>query len=142
MRRKASLRRAGERILRGMRETYRRRLDGIAPRFASSPARKPGPTVTMQVRFDFWACQRPLTHTWGSGQVFERLSRNFGTPDVAFGKTDGIPEGVRSIDRKNGYEWAKLPFEDNKFDFGYWDPPSGGDSAKRVPVDSPPPPER
>ena len=79
---------------------------------------KPG-----KITFDFWACQRPLTKTWGSGQVFKRLSDAFGTPDVAFGKTDNIPDKIFSVDRKNGYEWAKLPFKDNQFEFGYWDPP-------------------
>src|SRR3990167_4256458 len=73
--------------------------------------------------FDFWACQRPLTHRWGSGQVFERLSKRFGRPDLAFGKTDGIPEGTLAIDRNTGYEWVSLPFKDNEFAFGYWDPP-------------------
>lgn len=79
--------------------------------------------MTSSIRFDFWACQRPLTHKWGSGQVFERISRSFGTPDVAFGKTDGIPEGITAIDHNNGFEWAHLPFKDNQFEFGYWDPP-------------------
>jgi hypothetical protein len=73
--------------------------------------------------FDFWACQRPLTHKWGSGQVFARIVNRFGTPDVAFGKTDNIPEGVFYIDKSNGYDWNKLSFEDNHFNFGYWDPP-------------------
>ena len=27
--------------------------------------------------FDFWACQRPLTKHWGSGQVLERLEKQF-----------------------------------------------------------------
>ncbi len=76
-----------------------------------------------RIVFDFWACQRPLTRTWGSGQVFDRLCETFGKPDVAFGKTDGIPNGVFSVDKKNGYEWASLPFADNQFTFGYWDPP-------------------
>jgi len=72
--------------------------------------------------FDFWACQRPLTKKWGSGQVFERITRQFGKPDVAFGKTDGIPDGVFYVDKTNGYDWIKLPFKDNHFEFGYWDP--------------------
>jgi len=76
-----------------------------------------------KIRFDFWACQRPLTHKWGSGQVFERIVKAFGSPDVAFGKTDGIPEGIFYIDKIGGYDWIKLPFDDNKFGFGYWDPP-------------------
>jgi len=75
------------------------------------------------IKFDFWACQRPLTKTWGSGQVFERLSSMFGKPDVAFGKTDGIPEGIAAIDHNTGYEWRNLPFKRNHFVFGYWDPP-------------------
>jgi hypothetical protein len=75
------------------------------------------------VLFDFWACQRPLTHRWGSGQVFERISRSLGFPDVAFGKTDGIPDSIFYVDKSNGYDWAKLPFKDNQFTFGYWDPP-------------------
>ena len=75
------------------------------------------------ISFGFWACQRPLTHKWGSGQVFDRISRELGIPDVAFGKTDGIPSGVQYIDFENSYDWTSLPFEDNHFDFGYWDPP-------------------
>jgi hypothetical protein len=35
-------------------------------------------------------------------------------PDVAFGKTDGIPDHVLAIDCNNGYEWADLPFDDNQ----------------------------
>ena len=64
-----------------------------------------------------------MTKTWGSGKVWERLCENVSTPDVAFGKTDGIPDGVQAIDQKNGYQWNDLPFEDNQFKFGYWDPP-------------------
>ncbi len=82
-----------------------------------------GGATANAVRFDFWACQRPLTHTWGSGQVFDRISRSLGTPDAAFGKTDGIPETTSFFDLKNGYDWKALPFEDNHFAFGYWDPP-------------------
>jgi len=75
------------------------------------------------IKFDFWACQRPLTRKWGSGQVFERISRSFGKPDVAFGKTDNIPDDVEYVDKSNGYSWLLLPFKDNHFNFGYWDPP-------------------
>jgi len=77
----------------------------------------------MSVNFDFWACPRPLTSGWGSGQIFERIEAMLGRPDVAFGKTDGIPDGIFAVDKNNGYEWADLPFGDNKFEFGYWDPP-------------------
>lgn len=73
--------------------------------------------------YGFWAIPWPMTKTWGSGAVWERICQNFGSPDVAFGKTDGIPEGILAIDRNNGHEWAHLPFEDRQFVFGYWDPP-------------------
>lgn len=79
--------------------------------------------VINNIKYGFWACQRPLTHKWGSGQVFFRLKDLFGSPDVAFGKTDNIPDDVFFIDKTNGYDWLKLPFEDNKFNFGFWDPP-------------------
>ena len=74
--------------------------------------------------FDFWACQRPLTKRWGSGQVFGRIEKNLGRIDAAFGKTDGIPEGIMAIDLNTGYDWKDLKeFSDNHFNFGYWDPP-------------------
>ena len=79
--------------------------------------------------FDFWACQRPLTHHWGSGQVFDRIVKQFGSPDVAFGKQDQIPEGIITIDNDGKVnptitaDWKSLPFPDNHFKFGYWDPP-------------------
>lgn len=79
--------------------------------------------VMSDITFDFWACQRPLTKKWGSGQVFNRITKVFGQPDCAFGKTDNIPEGTFAVDLNNGYDWKKLPFKDNKFEFGYWDPP-------------------
>ena len=75
------------------------------------------------IKFDFWACQRPLTKKWGSGQVFNRITKTFGKPDVAFGKTDNIPEDVFAVDKNTGYDWIKLPFENSQFTFGYWDPP-------------------
>lgn len=73
--------------------------------------------------FDFWPLPRPMTKTWGSGLVFQKIIKIFGTPDCAFGKTDNIPDSVFSVDLENGYNWIELPFKDNKFDFGYWDPP-------------------
>ena len=77
----------------------------------------------IMIKFDFWACQRPLTKKWGSGQVFNRISSTFGIPDCAFGKTDNIPDGIAFVDKSNGYEWSDLEFPDNHFEFGYWDPP-------------------
>lgn len=76
------------------------------------------------VEFGFWALPRPLTEGWGSGDVWRRMCAEIGdTPDVSFGKTDQIPGGILAVDHKTGYEWAALPFEDNQFKFGYWDPP-------------------
>jgi hypothetical protein len=75
------------------------------------------------VEFKFWACQRPLTKKWGSGQVWSRICKEIAIPDVAFGKTDNIPDGVTAIDLNTGYNWIKLPFKKNHFGFGYWDPP-------------------
>ena len=75
------------------------------------------------VYFDYWAIPRPMTKTWGSGKIWIRICENIGTPDIAFGKTDGIPNDIAYVDKTNGYEWNNLPFKDNKFDFGYWDTP-------------------
>ena len=76
------------------------------------------------VEFGFWALPRPLTSTWGSGDVWKRMCLELGeTPDVAFGRTDQIPGSITAVDRKTGHEWSSLPFKDNEFAFGYWDPP-------------------
>jgi hypothetical protein len=72
----------------------------------------------------FWAIPRPFTKTWGSGKVWDRICLNFGTPDVAFGKTDGIPDGIDFYDKNNGFDWKSMPsLLSNQYDFGYWDPP-------------------
>ena len=84
---------------------------------------KKKPLGKSEIKFDFWACQRPLTKKWGSGQVFNRIEKEIGKIDVAFGKTDNIPDEVKAIDLNTGYNWNKLPFKDNEFEFGYWDPP-------------------
>ncbi len=76
-----------------------------------------------KVKYDFWPIGRPYTKKWGSGSLFDRISRSFERPDVAFGKTDGIPDDLFYVDRSNGYEWSKLPFANNQFKFGYFDPP-------------------
>lgn len=64
-----------------------------------------------------------MTAGWGSGEVWQRIGESLGVPDVAFGKTDGIPDGVLAIDADGGHEWKDLPFGDDQFAFGYWDPP-------------------
>lgn len=74
--------------------------------------------------FGFWALERPMTATWGSGDVWKRMCAELKeTPDVAFGRTDQIPGRIKAVDRKTGFEWNKLPFKKNEFAFGYWDPP-------------------
>lgn len=83
------------------------------------PAQDPG-----QVTFGYWALTRPRTTKWGSGEIFQRIEAQFGHIQIAFGATDGIPEGVTIVDKKNGHDWRSLPFiADSIYDFGYWDPP-------------------
>jgi|TARA_R110000765_G_scaffold67462_3_gene130332 hypothetical protein len=55
--------------------------------------------------------------------MWDRIVETFGTPDASFGSTDGIPEGPVHVDLNTGYNWLDLPFEDDQFEFGYWDPP-------------------
>jgi len=70
-----------------------------------------------------------MTQKWGSGNVLDRICKRLGKPDIAFGKTDGIPEGVETVDHnqevKPTYceDWINLRFANNTFKFGYWDPP-------------------
>ena len=67
----------------------------------------------------------------GSGQVWDRICRIFGTPDAAFGKTDGIPEGIAYYDLSNGYDWKRLLLPDDYHLFGFWDPPYFNDDHTR-----------
>lgn len=75
------------------------------------------------VQFWFWALPRPLTSGWGSGDIWQRISQEFGKPDAAFGVRDNVPADIMGVDLTTGYDWNKLPFADNHFAFGYWDPP-------------------
>lgn len=80
------------------------------------------------VTFDYWACRRPMTRHWGSGDVLGRMIAKFGKPDVCFGKQDQVSDflsvDIDPIHRPSVLaDWNKLPFADNQFDFGYWDPP-------------------
>lgn len=87
-----------------------------------------GVFVPGDVSFGFWACRRPTTQRWGSGQVLDRIRHWLGHPDVIFGKTDNV-EGAVTVDSNYLSEptvladWNKLPFPDKQFEFGYWDPP-------------------
>jgi hypothetical protein len=58
-----------------------------------------------------------------------RISKAFGIPDAAFGARDTV-EGTWQtidIDLRNKpticADWEALPFAENTFTFGYWDPP-------------------
>ena len=82
-----------------------------------------------KVKFDFWPCMRQMTKHWGCNQILKRLAENVGRPDICFGKTDGIPDGIITVDKDPSVnpthclDWKDLPFDDNQFDFGFWDPP-------------------
>lgn len=103
-------------------EIAKRRLKALADCLGQSSVGAL-PPVKRRVSTLFWACPRPKTKHWGSGQVWGRICRIFGTPDAAFGKTDGIPEGIAAYDLNNGYDWKRLPLPDNYHAFGFWDPP-------------------
>src|ERR1700734_2358979 len=90
------------------------------------PRKRKSPCLTL-----FWACPRPKTKHWGSGQVWDRICKEFGTPDAAFGKTDGIPDGIAAYDLNNGFDWKRLPLSDNRHEFGFWDPPYFNDDHTR-----------
>jgi len=94
-------------------------------------AKGASPAVKRRVPTLFWACPRPKTKHWGSGQVWDRICRIFGTPDAAFGKTDGIPEGIAYYDLSNGYDWKRLLLPDDYHLFGFWDPPYFNDDHTR-----------
>ena len=80
--------------------------------------------------YGVWALPRPLTRHWGQGrELLERMNRAGWSPDVVFGKQDFIPDHVTSIDKDPDTHpthianWADLPFADDSFRTGYWDPP-------------------
>ncbi len=73
---------------------------------------------------EFWPLPRTMTKKWGSGnRLWERMTDLIGEPDVAFGIQDTIPDGILGVDHNTGYEWADLPFKDDEFGLGFWDPP-------------------
>jgi len=86
-----------------------------------------GKRVGPNVFTDLWATPRPRTHHWGCGELITQLEAKFGSFDVFFGKTDGV-FGL-SIDHNRDVKptilthWKSLPFRDNSFSFGFWDPP-------------------
>jgi len=82
-----------------------------------------------KVTHDFWACPRQMTSKWGCATIYKRIEKELGRPDIVFGKTDGIPYDVITVDKDTNVkptyvcDWKKLPFENNQFNFGFWDPP-------------------
>lgn len=82
-----------------------------------------------RVKFDFWPCMRQMTRRWGCNQILQRLIENVGKPDICFGKTDGIPSNIITVDNDPAVnpthciDWKDLPFKNDQFEFGFWDPP-------------------
>lgn len=76
-----------------------------------------------------WACPRQMTSTWGCPTIYKRMIAKFGKPDVCFGKTDGLPEDVETVDisplsRPSILaDWKHIPVEDGHWEYGFWDPP-------------------
>jgi len=85
--------------------------------------------VSKKVYTSLWACPRQLTHGWGCPTILERMKKFLGTtPDVYFGKTDGIKKGISvDVNPKNKptvvADWNSLPFRNRVFSFAFWDPP-------------------
>lgn len=76
----------------------------------------------------FWALPRPLTSHWGQGEeLLERISDTWGVPDITFGKQDQVVgftvDNDPTTDPTVVADWAALPFGDESFGYGYWDPP-------------------
>lgn len=74
-----------------------------------------------------WALPRPTTHHWGSGLVIDRIEKVWGKPDICFGKQDQVNGFTVDLSIEVSpsitANWNALPFCDNSFRFGYWDPP-------------------
>lgn len=76
-----------------------------------------------------WACPRQLTSHWGCPTILNRVIDNFGVPDVCFGKTDGIPDNIDTVDcnpetnAKIIANWDNIPVPDGYWKYGFWDPP-------------------
>jgi hypothetical protein len=74
-----------------------------------------------------WALPRPTTHHWGSGLVLDRITQVWGYPDICFGKQDHVcgftVDSNIDVSPSVVSDWGALPFGDNSFKFGYWDPP-------------------
>lgn len=83
-----------------------------------------------KVTFDYWACRRNNTNKWGCAFILDRLIKEIDKPDIAFGKTDGINNNldIVTVDSNPDVnptcisDWKNLPFEDNQWMFGFWDP--------------------
>ena len=87
-------------------------------------------TPSGKVYSGLWALPRPLTRHWGSGKLQERLEQIWGKCSVIFGKQDQVYGLSIDIDESTHptvvADWAALPFADNTFKSGFWDPPYFG----------------
>lgn len=75
-----------------------------------------------------WALPRPLTRHWGQGEeLMQRIAATLGEPDIIFGKQDTSHGFTVDMDPATEpsviADWSAMPFEDQQFRFGYWDPP-------------------
>lgn len=78
-----------------------------------------------------WACPRQLTRGWGCPTILERMNEFLGeSPDIYLGLTDGIDDSSATtvdINPENNptvvADWNDLPFENDSFEFGFFDPP-------------------
>lgn len=82
------------------------------------------------VYFDYWACPRQMTKHWGCPDIYNRLIKEVGQPDIVFGKTDGISNGVITVDIDPRTrpsivcDWKEMPMlKTNQGSLGFWDPP-------------------
>jgi len=79
--------------------------------------------------YGLWILQREFTKHWGCSNLLKRVIDNFGKPDICFGKTDGIPNDIKTVDINKEsnptfcFDWKDMDFKDNQFNFGFWDPP-------------------
>ena len=75
-----------------------------------------------------WTLPRPLTRHWGQGQeLMDRLHKMWGPVDVNFGKQDQVDGFTVDSDPATSpsvvADWSDMPFGDEQFRSGYWDPP-------------------
>ena len=74
-----------------------------------------------------WALPRPTTKHWGSGLLLSRIEQVWGKCDVIFGKQDNVEgftvDSDKSVNPSVVASWESMPFHNEQFGQGYWDPP-------------------